>query len=101
MKTCCRAKSFCRLFFILLSLCAVVKAHAVTGPPNPGGGSTNTMLGNWSFSDTNWLGLRGYAPLAFTNVVNVAGGDGNALRVDSTNTAFLQYRVVENDGTTN
>src|SRR5437773_2775917 len=89
------------LSLILLGL-GLGSVQAVTGPPGPGGGSsTNAMIGDWTFSDTNWLAFRGYAPLAFTNVANVPGGNGNALRVDSTNTAFLQYRVVEGDGTTN
>jgi hypothetical protein len=52
--------------------------------------------------DTNWLSDLGYAPVAFTNLVNQPNaGDGNALLLDSTNAAYLQYNVIENDGTTN
>lgn len=78
--------------------------------PAPGGGGDpplpSNQLNTWPFADTNWLSGLGYAPIAFTNLVNVVGwaADGqsaNALLLDSTNAAFLNYNVVESDGTTN
>ncbi len=60
------------------------------------------LLDSWSFSDTtNWTSDFGYAPVAFTNLNSSLLGDGSALLLDSTNVAFLQYNIIENDGTTN
>ena len=67
--------------------------------------STNApgaLLNYWAFSDTNWLSVYDYAPVSFTNLVNVPdSGYGNCLRLDSTNAAWLQYNVFESDGWTN
>src|SRR5438876_5985200 len=57
------------------------------------------QLDGWTFSDTNWLSWSGYAPVAFTNLLNVRGGDGKCLELNSTNPAFLRYNVTEDDGT--
>ncbi len=65
-------------------------------PPDP-----YVQLCTWSFEDTNWYSDLGYAPVSFTNLNNPPSFDGNALQVDSTNAAWLQYNIVENDGTTN
>src|SRR5271157_68317 len=73
----------------------------VPGPPGGEGNTNNVGLNSWSFSDTNWLSAAGYPPASFTNIACVPGGDGNALLLDSTSAAWLQYNVVENDGTTN
>jgi hypothetical protein len=59
------------------------------------------QLNTWSFEDTDWLSDLGYAPASFTNLNNPPSFDGNALQVDSTNAAWLQYNIVEDDGTTN
>ena len=58
-------------------------------------------LGYWEFNDTNWLSDWWYAPVSFTNLDNVASWDGNALQVDSSDPAWLQYNLVEDDGHTN
>lgn len=85
----------------LLLLCLLVE-YGRANPPSPGGGGTNTTLETWSFDNTTpWANDRGYAPLSFTNLSASLLGDGTALVVDSTNAAWLQYNVVENDGTTN
>ncbi len=65
-------------------------------PPDP-------WLDSYSFLDTNWLSDNGYAPIAYTNLVSVPEWTGNALLLDTTNTipAFLDYNIVEADGTTN
>jgi len=94
------------LLILFFPLAAVVGIEA---PPVPGGsGPTNLLLSTWSFTDTtNWLTdtnpLTGiaYPPVSFTNL-NVSDlGNGAALVVDSLDPAWLQYNVVENDGTTN
>jgi len=59
------------------------------------------LLDSWSFNNTNTLPSDfGYLPVSFTNL-NATMGDGWALQLDSTNAAWLQYNVVENDGRTN
>jgi hypothetical protein len=71
--------------------------------PIPGGpGPTNILLNSWSFTDTNnWTSDRGYAPVSFTNLSVSDLGAGNALVVDSPAPVWLQYNLIENDGTTN
>ena len=82
----------------LLLLCHGV-AEAVVPVP---GDSTNILLNSWSFTDTtNWTSDLGYAPMSFTNLAVSALGNGSALVVDSTNAAWLQYKVTESDGTNN
>jgi len=62
---------------------------------------SNPWLDYWSFSDTNgWTTELGYAPVSFTNLGVSYLGDGASLVVDSTNAAWLQYNIVEDDGTT-
>src|SRR6266700_3301126 len=65
---------------------------------------------SWSFYDpTNWFSDDGRAPIAFTNIVcdqsAWSSDDGildcNGLILDSTNAAFLNYRVVETNGHAN
>jgi hypothetical protein len=73
-------------------------------PPVPGGGgdSTNTPLNSWSFADTNaWTSDRGYEPVSFANLSSSPLGQETALVLDSPFPAWLQYNVVEEDGTTN
>src|SRR6266478_4727110 len=48
--------------------------------PSPGGGSPGIMLDAWPLSDTNWLSISNYAPMAFTNLVSVPGLAANALQ---------------------
>jgi hypothetical protein len=87
------------LLGVLFPLAAEVRAVI---PIPGGGGATNTLLSTWSFTDTtNWLSDRGYPPLSFTNLSASDLGAGTALVVDSTNAAWLRYKVVESDGSTN
>ncbi len=65
-------------------------------PPDP-----FVQLDTWGFNDTNWLSDLGYAPASFTNLNNPPSFDGDALQVDSTNAAWLQYHIVESTGATN
>ena len=58
---------------------------------------TPDLLDYWEFNNTNWLSDWGYSPRSFTNIDNVAGWDGNALQVDNSDAAWLQYNA-ENDG---
>src|SRR6266566_2899943 len=72
-------------------------------PPGDGDVGCQVELTHWGFSDTNWLTDVGHGPVAATNIVNVhiPDGNGNSMQIDSTDPAFLQYRTVELDGTTN
>ena len=86
--------------------CALVVAGFLFGinaqAQMPGNGPTNIVLESWSFYDTtNWLDDDGYAPVSFTNIAYSNLGDGQTLVVDTNVPAWLQYNVVENDGTTN
>jgi hypothetical protein len=64
-------------------------------------------LDSWSFYYTNtWTSDNGFAPVSFTNLTasiyaDRLYGSGNALVVDSTNPAGLEYNVVESFGATN
>src|SRR5947209_4429956 len=49
------------------------------------------QLDGWPFTDTNWFSWSGYAPVAFSNLVNVTGGDWRCVELNSTNPAFLRY----------
>lgn len=80
-------------------------ANASAQPLPPGSGSPHLPLDAWYFESTNWLSSHRYAPVSFTNLVNVVttpgNGDGNALLLDSTNAAWLQYDALESDGHAN
>jgi Concanavalin A-like lectin/glucanases superfamily/Bacterial TSP3 repeat len=71
-----------------------------TDPNNPNS-VTNVQLGYWQFDTTAWLGSRGQAPIVFSNIQSIASWDSNAMQLDSTNTAILQYRDVETNGLAN
>jgi hypothetical protein len=83
------------LWLALIWSTVAIKAQPMP-PPDP-----NVELDSWSFDDTNWLSDLGYAPISFSNLSNPASFDGNALQVDSTNAAWLQYNIVESDGSNN
>ena len=87
---------------LLILLCPLAGAVGA-GIPDPGdSGPTNILLNAWYFTDTtNWVSDRGYAPVSFTNLSISDLGAGTALVVDSPDPAWLQYNVIENDGTTN
>lgn len=54
-------------------------------------------LDSWSFEDgSNWDSDFGFAPLSYSNIVQVPDWDGNALQVDTTNAAWLTYAITEN-----
>ena len=85
---------------ILLSL--MCSSSFAQPGPGGGGGASETPLNHWPFSNTNWLAADGSSPLSFTNLVLNNSGDGGAsVLIDSTNTAYLQYAVVETTGNTN
>jgi hypothetical protein len=83
----------------LVALCfATLMVQAIV-PPGPG---SYTYLDSWSFNATNtWISDLNKAPVSFTNLSVTTLGDGYALIVDSANPAWLQYNVMEADGTTN
>ena len=71
-------------------------------PPGFKQGPSYTPLDGWSFNDTNnWTSDFGYAPVSFTNITASYLGDGTSLVLDSNSPAWLQYNVVETNGTTN
>jgi len=86
---------------ILLFILCLCTGTLFADVPSPGG--TGGLLNSWSFANTNWLSDLGYSPLKFTNLLDVPGGDGNALLLNKTNAipAYLAYHTVESDGTTN
>lgn len=87
---------FFRALIASFLLGAVPALHAVSGPPN------DDPVDYWSFSDTNgWTSDFGYTPVSYTNLAVSYIGDGTAVQLDSTNAAWLQYNVMEKDGTTN
>ena len=90
-------------WILLLTLLCPLAGAPGAGIPDPGDpGPTNILLSAWYFTDTtNWVSDKGYSPVSFTNL-NVSDlGAGTALVVDSPDPAWLQYNVIENDGTTN
>jgi hypothetical protein len=96
---CCRLiKTFLTWFCVLFMFS--IPAFCQSGPPTL---PVNPYLDSYSFADTNWLSDIGYAPIDYTNLVSVPEWDGNALLLDTTNAlpAFLNYNIVELDGTTN
>ncbi len=86
------------IFLLLLFPLAVV----VRAQPSPGDPPTYDWLDCWAFSNTNtWPSERGHAPVSFTNLEVSPFGKGNALLLDNTNGAWLQYNVFEDDAATN
>jgi alpha-tubulin suppressor-like RCC1 family protein len=81
-------------FLVLWFSCFGSKAQGPPLPPDP-----YFLLDSWSFPDTNWYSDLGDAPISFTNLNNPPSFDGNALQVDSTNVAFLQYNIVDDVAT--
>ncbi len=94
-----------RAFLVAGYLFALLPASLrAVGPVLPGGtnDSSYTPLDSWSFNDTNnWTSDLGYAPVSFTNLSFSFLGNFASLVLNSTNPAWLQYNVYENDGTTN
>src|ERR1041384_4962635 len=71
-------------------------AHAVIPAPT----DPPLNLDSWSFFDvTNWATDFGNLPVTFTNLSASNLGNGNALVVHSTNTAWLQYSLNPGTGT--
>ena len=55
-----------------------------------------SWLDSWSFEEMNWDSDFGFAPLSYSNIVQVPDWGGNALQVDTTNAAWLAYNITEN-----
>jgi hypothetical protein len=94
-----RVSKLIGVFFVpfLLTVPAFCQPGPPPLPPDP-------WLDSYSFVDTtNWTSDMGYAPIAFTNLASIPEWEGNALLLDTTNSipAFLNYNIVEADGTTN
>src|SRR5205814_97010 len=81
---------------LLAAVVALLHRGGVAGSLDPNDYHTRPPLDFWGFSDTNWLSHSGHGPVSFTNLMNVPYlGDGNALLLDSTNAAWLQYNITE------
>ena len=91
--------------FIVVGFLFALTPSGLAFSMDPGGGGsgpTNAPLDSWSFQDnTNWTSDLGYQPITFTNLNFAELGNGRSLVVDTNVPAWLQYNVIENDGTTN
>ena len=84
--------------FIFCAASGLAQLPPGTKTNNP----TYTPLDSWSFYDrTNWTSDHGYAPVSFTNLDFSNLGNGSSLVLDSGDPAWLQYNVVETNGTNN
>jgi hypothetical protein len=91
---------FWRTFPLIFLGTALWLARAVV--PDPGDPPAYAWLDWWSFSNTNTFATeRGRTPVSFHNVAVSPLGYGNAVVLDNTNGAWLQYNVWELDGSTN
>src|SRR6266542_5123217 len=89
---------------LLLISCLPAILRAQPAPPGSGGSIFPTNLDSWSFEYTTTNTLqsdKGYYPVSFTNITlssmgNISGSF--SMMLDSTNAAWLQYRVVETNG---
>ena len=93
-------------FFALAALVVATllpPLHAVSITPVGGGsGPGRTLLDSWSFRTSYpWTSDFGYTPVSYNYLDYSYIGNGASLVVDSTNQAWLQYNVLESDGTTN
>ena len=97
-------KKSAHIFILSLFIVATSTVLLRATVPDPGGGGGTTTpiwLDYWSFGDTNtWECDRGHVPISFTNLSSSLLGNWTALVLDHTNAAWLQYEVVEADGTT-
>jgi hypothetical protein len=89
--------------FLVAGVLLCTNAALAQLPPGGGGGPTYTPLDSWSFfyDNTNWTSDKGFAPISFTNLGFSYLGDGASLVVDTNVPAWLNYNVVETNGTTN
>ena len=75
--------------------------RSATAQPGPG----QQPLDSWSFQLIkdwqDWRSDQGYYPISFANLAFSDLGNGYSLVVDTNVPAWLQFHVVENDGTTN
>jgi hypothetical protein len=84
---------------ILIIFSLTQAAHAIIGPPGPGGVSTlPTPLESWTFNDnSNWPDDYGDAPISFTNISWNHLGDGSSLVVETNVPAWLNYEIYQTD----
>src|SRR6266851_193453 len=96
------ARSGCQLLVWIIGITLFCLPGRVVHATGPDPGSPPPWLDYWSFGDTNsWHSDLNYAPISFTNLSSSLLGDGTALVVDSTNAAWLRYKVTEANGTNN
>jgi hypothetical protein len=96
------SKLFLSRAFLVAGFLFGLLSTANAADQNPNDYPTYYPLDTWSFDDTNaWTSDYGYAPVSFTNLIVSLLGDGTTLVLDTNIPAWLQYNVVENNGTTN
>ena len=88
------------LALVIAGLLFSIDSFAQGGPPLPTP-PPGRLLNVWEFDTNTWRGAWHVLPISFTNIDQVEDWSGTALQVDSTNAAWLQYHVVENNNHTN
>ena len=90
-------------FAVALLLLFPLVGSVCAAPPSPGDPPpAHDWLNYWSFNNTNtWTTVLTNAPVSFTNLGGSLLGNGNAVVLDNTNGAWLQYNVFETNGATN
>ena len=97
-----RAECLARAWLLVLVSFVAGTCNTPASDPPPLGSGDPLWLNAWTFSDTNhWVSSRGGAPLSFTNLAVSDLGKGSAVVLDDPEEAWLQYRILETDGTTN
>lgn len=91
-------RGYHQLWQFALLLCFLAAVSSVSAQPALPTGHT---LNFWRFDDTNWLSAMRTPPKAVYGVAAVPSWSGNALSIEGTNAALLQYHVVETNGMTN
>ncbi len=88
------------LALVIAGLLFSIDSFAQGGPPLPTP-PPGRLLNVWEFDTNTWRGAWHVLPISFTNIDQVEDWSGTALQVDSTNAAWLQYHVIENNNHTN
>src|SRR5436190_7830766 len=95
-------RRFCTLIKVLLLFIASTPLVLRADSPPPPGYWIPDWLDFWSFYDTNgWHSDLNYAPISFTNLNSSFLGNWQALGIDSPDPAWINYKINEDNGTTN
>ncbi|HEY3762348.1 MAG TPA: LamG-like jellyroll fold domain-containing protein [Verrucomicrobiae bacterium] len=94
-----------KLVWTILLFCFLAR-QIVCGQTLPGGGGdtnyNNAPLQTWSFANpVNWTNDAGYPPISFANLSHSYLGNGQSMVLDTNVPAWLNYNVIETNGTKN